>query len=76
MFAHLFNFAGTHNILMSLIKIDTRIPKIQDLILWSGVVAMVVDVDLRKKLVWINTADELQKIPLKKYDIYQLEGQE
>ncbi len=76
MFAHLYNFASTHNSLMSLIKIDTRIPKIQDLVLWSGVIAMVVDVDLKKKLVWINTADELQKIPLKKYDIYKLEGEE
>jgi len=61
---------------MSLVKVDTRIPKPQDLILWNGVVALVVDIDLKKRLIWINTTQELQKIPLKKHDIYILEQQD
>jgi len=61
---------------MSLVKVDNRIPKPEDLILWNGVVALVVDIDLKKRLIWVNTTQELQKIPLKKHDIYILEQQD
>jgi len=58
---------------MDLFKIDNRIPKHEDLILLDDQIVCVADVDIRKKIIWVDTTRELKKIPLKKYDIYSTE---
>jgi hypothetical protein len=58
---------------MSLEKIAFRIPSSGDLVMIDEVIGMITHVDTRQKFIMVDTASKIIKIPLKKYDIYQLQ---